>query len=72
MARHGEFIPSVRAEIRRLGGAIDRERRGRHFVIYWSIDVRKVVTVVPLTTVNSRTLDNLLAQIRRSARRVAA
>jgi hypothetical protein len=30
------------------------------------------VTVVPLTTVNSRTLDNLITQIRRSARRVAA
>jgi hypothetical protein len=72
MARYGEFIPPVRAEIRRLGGAIDRERKGRHFVIYWSIGAEKFLTIVPLTSCNFHMLDNVLSHVRQCARKAAA
>ena len=39
--KYGALVPMVRHEIRRLGGVIDRERYGRHLVIYWSIGEAK-------------------------------
>ena len=66
--KHGALAPMVREEIARLGGAIERERVGRHLVIYWAIGGRKCVTVVPLTTSNWHMPMNVRAQVRRSAR----
>jgi hypothetical protein len=62
------LVEPVRAEILRLGGAIDRQRSGRHVVIYWSIAGRKCITVVPRTTVNYHMLENIRSHIRRTAR----
>lgn len=70
--KYGALIPMVRHEIRRLGGVIDRERYGRHLVIYWSIGEAKRITVVPLSTSNWHMPNNVRAQVRRSAKGVHA
>jgi hypothetical protein len=62
------LVEPVRAEIRRMGGAIDRERLGRHVVIYWSIAGRKCMTVVPLTSSDWHALENARSHVRRLAR----
>jgi hypothetical protein len=72
MANYGRLIAPVRAEIQRLGGAIDRERKGRHHVIYWSISAKRFMTVVPLTSSNFHMLENVLSHVRQCARKAAA
>lgn len=68
--RHDALVPPVKAEILRSGGVIDRERVGRHNVIYWSIGGRKCITVVPRTTVNWHMLENIRSHVRKTARSV--
>ena len=64
------LVEPVQAEIRRVGGVVNRQRTGRHVVIYWSIAGRKCITVVPRSTVNYHALGNLLSHVRKSARSI--
>ena len=64
------LVKPVRAEIHRAGGVVDRQRTGRHVVIYWTIADRKCITVVPRTTVNFHMLGNLISHVRKSARSI--
>ena len=67
--RTGELAKLVRAEIKRRGGVIDRERNSRHVVIYWSIGSRKMMTVVPRCgSAEPRSIANATAEVRRCAR----
>jgi len=67
--RTGELAQLVRAEIKQRGGVIDRERKNRHVIIYWSIGARKFMTVVPRCgSSEPRSIANATADVRRCAR----
>ena len=67
--RTGELAELVRTEIKQRGGVIDRERENRHIVIYWSIGIRKFMTVVPrCRSGERRAIANATAEVRRCAR----
>lgn len=58
----------VRAEIARVGGVIDREERGSHLKLYWSLGSEKFFQVVSFSPSCFRSQDNVRAQIRRNVR----
>jgi hypothetical protein len=71
--RAGELADLVRTEIQRRGGVIDRERRNRHVILYWSIGRRKFITTVAhCGSSGSRALENAIADVRRHARETGA
>jgi hypothetical protein len=66
--RTGERIKLVCAEIRRLGGVIERQRQGRHMVIYWALGPHKFVSVVPVNgSEGPHALQNSIADVRRGS-----
>jgi hypothetical protein len=71
--RTGELADIVRAEIKRRGGVIDRERQNRHIVIYWSIGQHKFMTTVArCRSAAPRLVKNAMAEVRRQARDMGA
>jgi hypothetical protein len=67
MRRQSEELTAVLAEIRSMGGQIDRVKRCKHWIVYWSLDEKKLVQTVAVSgcAVGQR---SAVARVRRLAR----
>jgi hypothetical protein len=67
MRRQSEELTAVLAEIRSMGGEIDRIKHGRHWMVYWRFGERKFAQTVAISGCRVGLLE-AVTRVRRSAR----
>lgn len=66
-----KFEQLVLETIVNVGGVVDRIRRDRHLVVYWTVNGHKLVVTTSRTPSDPRAVRNIIGTIRSMARRVA-